>query len=278
MEHAGDDNVVILDIRDAPEAQEAEEGSDAVRPAPLRYIDGAVAAPFSEAGWRTTIDGVRGLLPPVEKVVGLIESLGIDEDDQVIVVSQGSDSADFSTATRIYWTFKYLGHDAVSILDGGMRAWEASNGETVAEPRTAEASSFEANVQPGLLAGIDDVAAAIESETVLVDARVSAQFEGRAKSSAVTRAGTIPTAINLSHTLLYHKETGRFASEEKLRILMDEAGLISTSDFIAFCNTAQLGSIAWFAFSEVLGETASLYDGSMAEWTRDPARQVVVAE
>ena len=28
------------------------------------------------------------------------------------------------TATRIYWTFKVLGHDNVSILNGGMAAYD----------------------------------------------------------------------------------------------------------------------------------------------------------
>ena len=108
--HAGDENLKIIDIRD--KIEETDLGD-------LPYIANAAVAPYGSAGWRVEVDGVPGQIPPVEQVAELIGGLGIDGDDHVVIVPWGTDSSEFGGATRVYWTFKYLGHDAVSILDGG---------------------------------------------------------------------------------------------------------------------------------------------------------------
>ena len=124
--NADKDNLVILDIRD--KVEETDLGD---KP----YIANAVIAPYATAGWRVEVDGVPAQLPPLEKIVALIGNLGIDGDDHVVIVPWGTDSSEFGGATRVYWTFKYLGHDAVSILDGGWRQYDAQGGARAATPR-----------------------------------------------------------------------------------------------------------------------------------------------
>lgn len=95
------------------------------------HVPGAVMADYGKAGWRATINGVAGQLPPTSDVERLIGSLGITNGDHVVVVPAGQNSTDFGNATRVYWTFKVMGHDAVSILDGGWRGWTADAGNPV---------------------------------------------------------------------------------------------------------------------------------------------------
>jgi thiosulfate/3-mercaptopyruvate sulfurtransferase len=54
--NVGNENVVILDIRD--KVAETDLGE-------LPYIANAVVAPYATAGWRTEVDGVPGQIPPV---------------------------------------------------------------------------------------------------------------------------------------------------------------------------------------------------------------------
>ena len=68
--------------------------------------------------------GIAGMLPPVEQISNLIGSLGIGNQDHVVLIPYGTSSSKMGTATRIYWTFKVLGHDKVSILNGGMAAYK----------------------------------------------------------------------------------------------------------------------------------------------------------
>ena len=264
--NAAQENVVVLDIRDGIEGSDL--GSEP-------YIEGAVVAPYGGAGWRTEIDGVPGMLPPVDEIVDLIGSLGIDNDDHVVIVPWGTDSTEFASATRVYWTFKYLGHDAVSILDGGWRQYDAAGGPRSAIAAKPQPVEFSYRLQDDILATTEDVAAALKAGVALVDGRPAEQFEGRSKSPVVRTAGTIPGAVNIEHSDLYSAEHGRFAEAETVEALASRVGLGADKKNITFCNTGHWASIAWFALSEVLGnKNTRMYDGSMAAWTADPSRPV----
>lgn len=260
------ESLVVIDVRDAVKK---------VNPYEKAHIPGAVSAPYSTAGWRTEVQGVPGMLPPLEKVEALIGSLGVDSDDHVVIVPNGTDSTEFGGATRVYWTFKALGHDAVSILDGGARAWEAAGGETTAETVKPEPAEFTAEPNAQYLATTADVEKALEENVALLDGRPVEQFKGASKSPVVRTLGTIPGAVNIPHSKLYDAAKASFASPETVAKLAADVGIEADEETIAFCNTGHWASIAWFALSEVQGnKNTKMYDGSMAEWTADPARPV----
>ncbi|WP_306119032.1 MULTISPECIES: sulfurtransferase [unclassified Roseitalea] len=264
IDHAGQDDVVVIDIRANVENTELGE---------TPYIAHAVSAPYNTAGWRTQIDGVPGKIPSVDEIAALIESLGVDNDDHVVIVPWGTDSSEFGSATRVYWTFRYLGHDDVSILDGGWRQYQAAGGAHVAEPAKAETSRFEVALNEDLLATTEEVVAALDNGTALVDGRPVEQFRGEAKSGVAAAPGTIPGSVNLPHHEFYSGEYARFAQPETIRALAAAVDLGADEANITFCNTGHWASVAWFGISEVLGNPqTAMYDGSMAEWTQDPAR------
>lgn len=264
--NAGSENVVIVDIRDNI------EGTDlGTNP----YIANSVVAPYASAGWRTEVQGVPGQIPSTEEVVALIESLGIDDDDHVVIVPWGTDSSEIGGATRVYWTFKYLGHEEVSILDGGWRQYDAEGGERVAELSDPEPAEFHAEIQEHLRATTEDVLAALETGVPLIDGRPVEQFEGQSKSPVVASLGTIPGAVNIPHSNFYSAEYARFAQPETVAALIEAVGVGADQENITFCNTGHWASVAWFGLSEILGnKQTTMYDGSMAEWTQDPSRPV----
>ncbi|UYO00803.1 MAG: sulfurtransferase [Devosia sp.] len=264
--HAADENVVVIDIRD--KVAETDLGE-------LPYIANAVVAPYASAGWRIEVEGVPGQIPPVEEVAALIGGLGVDADDHVVIVPWGTDSSEFGGATRVYWTFKYLGHDAVSILDGGWRQYDAQGGERVAEPATPEAVEFVANVRPELRATTADVEAALADGTPLIDGRPEEQFLGQSKSPVVRIEGTIPGAVNIPNAKFYSAEYASFAQPETVSALAEAVGVANGDKNIVFCNTGHWASVVWFALHEVQGnQNTAMYDGSMAEWAADPARPI----
>jgi len=264
--HAGDGNLKIIDIRDKIEETDLGE---------LPYIANAAVAPYASAGWRVEVDGVPAQIPPAEQIAELIGGLGIDGDDHVVIVPWGTDSSEFGGATRVYWTFKYLGHDAVSILDGGWRQYDALGGERVAEAAKPAAAEFPVNVRPELRATTADVEAALAAGVKLVDGRPEEQYLGQSKSPVVRIEGTIPGAINLPHSKLYSAEYASFAQPETVSALTEALGIGADEKNIVFCNTGHWASIAWFALHEVGGNAnTAMYDGSMAEWAADPARPI----
>lgn len=263
---AGNENVVILDIRD--NVADTDLGD-------LPYIANAVVAPYGSAGWRTESEGVPGQIPSPEQIAALIGGLGIDAEDHVVIVPWGTDSSEFGGATRVYWTFKYLGHDAVSILDGGWRQYDAQGGERVAEPATPVAVEFAYEIQPELRATTADVEVALADGIKLIDGRPEEQFLGQSKSPVVRVEGTIPGAQNIPHSKFYSAEFASFALPETVKALTESVGLAADEENIVFCNTGHWASIAWFALHEVGGNAnTAMYDGSMAEWAADPARPI----
>ena len=261
----GSNGLVILDIR-APHR--------GINPYLLGHIPGSVHAPYG-GKWRKKVDGVVGMLPPVQEISAYISSLGIDNGDLVVIAPVGKSSSDFGAATRVYWTFKVLGHDDVTILDGGYEAWSRAGGGLGRNSVAPAAGDFEAEFRPELQATANQVAAALHSGTGIVDARPKEFFTGRLKSPVVKKAGTIPGASNLEQQTLYNPAKASFVDRQTIEKLASGAKIEAVEKTITFCNTGHWASIAWFALSEVAGrKDVSMYDGSMAEWTLDDERPV----
>lgn len=267
-DNLGNPSLVVIDIR-----SETKDGSLYDK----GHIPGAVYAPYGKFGWRTKIGDVVGQLPPVPQISEKIGSLGISNDKQVVIIPAGENSTDFGSATRVYWTFKVLGHDAVAILDGGQRAWAEAGYELSTDIVKPDAVAFKADFRPELIADADEVAKAKADRVTLVDARPTAQYIGKSKSPVARVPGTIPGAVSIQQSDFYSDRKGAFTSKDAIKALVDKAGVPENGEEIAFCNTGHWASVAWFGLSEVLGnKKTKLYDGSMADWTSDPSRPVEV--
>jgi thiosulfate/3-mercaptopyruvate sulfurtransferase len=259
--HIGHSGAVFLDIRN-----KLDGGSEATYRE--GHIPGAVYSDYLNAGWRGSVDGVPGQLPSVDSLEILIGGLGIDNDSHVAIIAAGVSALDMGSATRVYWTFKVLGHDKVSILDGGYRAYTADAGNPVETGWNAPTPrKFTAAFRPEMVADYRDVQAAIGTQTALMDMRPPTQYSGEKAHPAAKRPGTIPGAVNVPESQVT-VDGGRFVSADGLRDLLKSAGVETGGEAIAFCNTGHWASLGWFAESEILGnKKVKLYDGSMVDWS-----------
>ncbi len=252
-------NLVILDVRTPPSGG---------------FVPGSVHSDYATAGWRATIGAAPGLLPEPAVLERLIGGLGVGDGDHVVLVAAGAAAADMGNATRVYWTFKSVGHDAVSVLDGGFAAWVAEGRPVTPAAAVRPPVAFTASPRADLRATLAEVEAAVAAGTTpLHDARSAEQFAGQGKSPQARAAGTLPGALHIDNGAFYSGTPKRFVSAEAVRALADKAGLALDPAPITFCNTGHLASVSWFALSEIVGlPGVRLYDGSMSEWTADPAR------
>ncbi|MDH3475161.1 MAG: sulfurtransferase [Rhodospirillales bacterium] len=259
--NAGAPGLVVLDIRNA-----LGKGS---KEAYLQgHIPGAVYSDYLKDGWRTKVGGVPGQLPPPGDLEKLIGGLGIANDSHVVIVAGGVSALDMGAATRVYWTFKVLGHDAVSILDGGHKAYAADPANPLETGwRDPWPADFEAGFRPELIADRATVEAAMANGTALIDMRPPEQYRGEKTHTAAKRKGTIPGAVNVPEAELTTAEGG-FVGAGRVAELLAAAGVAAEDEAIAFCNTGHWASLGWFAKSEILGrKNVRLYDGSMVEWS-----------
>ena len=269
------DELVILDVRsgidNGGDRSTFEDG----------HIPGAVYSHYVNDGWRESRDGVSGLLPPVRPLERLIGSLGISNDDTVVLVPAGTGPTDFGSAARVYWTFRLLGHDDVTILNGGFAGWKAA-GKPVAqgEGERRDVARFNGELQEALLATLEEVEAARESQAQLVDARPEDYFRGENQSPAAKAPGTIPGANNLPHhSFLSERDKVFYLDEALVSERVNTAKLNQDARTIAFCNTGHWAATDWFVMSELAGfREVALYDGSMAEWSQDSSRPMQVTK
>ena len=135
------------------------------------------------------------------------------------------------------------------------------------------AATFTASLREELLATTDEVRSAIDNDVALIDGRPAAQFSGKQKAGPARIAGTIPTAVNIENSSFY--SGNGFTAADAINKLTSAAGLAPEEESIAFCNTGHWASVVWFGLSEVEGrDNVAMYDGSMAEWTKDVANPV----
>jgi len=240
------------------------------------HIPGAVFTHYIADHWRARRGNVVGMLAPVPYLENMIGALGISNDDHVVVVAPGNNATDMGIATRIYWTFKVLGHDKVSVLNGGMRGYLAASLPLSRNLPTSGPRTFKARFRRELLATQDDVRKALASGGRLIDNRPPPQFIGKQKSQAAKRFGTIPSATNAPAIAMTPKDSGFFRRNAAMAELFNAAGTTTEDDTITFCNTGHWASVGWFVQSELMGKkNVRLYDGSIAEWSIDTANPMV---
>ncbi len=243
------------------------------------HIPGAVWTNYLKDGWRyKDKNNTVGQLSPTPKLEKLIGSLGIGNNDHVVIIPVGGKALDVATATRIYWTFKVLGHDNVSILNGGMKAYKKQVDKKTGKPvntlqtgaAKSKAKTFNAKFRKDMVIDKAYVKKVMKSGGVLVDLRPNNQFLGINKHGKAKRYGTIPGAKNLPENWMTKNGGGTFRDPALLKKLYAFAKVPVSGPEVYFCNSGHWASLGWFVSSEILGnKKAKMYDGSLIEWTAD---------
>jgi len=234
------------------------------------HLPGSVNTNYGQ--WRVKDrQGVPKMLPGQDYLDKLIGQLGIDNNTYVILAPVGAGASDMAVATRIYWTFKAMGHDNISILNGGLIAYSQMSGSYFdQEAHVPEAKQFKSQVMPDYFPDVKEVKAALDRGVTLVDSRSYAEYIGKVGGRG-ERTGTIPGSILLSFDQLVVKGSGQFHDLEEIKKIYQSSGVPLTGEQISFCHTGHRTSLSWFVSHELLGnKDARMYDGSTIEWEADP--------
>jgi thiosulfate/3-mercaptopyruvate sulfurtransferase len=238
------------------------------------HVSGAVHTDYVADGWRMARDGAAGLLPDPDALSHLFGRLGLAPEREIVIVPAGVSSADFTAAARVYWTLKVAGHGGLAILDGGFARW-AAEGHPVEKGsgRAPAATAYPVAIDRRLRTTLAEVEGILAGGAgpLLVDNRNAASFRGDEKSGLAKRAGRLPGALHLESAPAYDPATNRLRPRAELERIFAP---LTAGPIVTYCNTGQLAATGWFILSEILGRETAMYDGSMSEWTADPARPV----
>lgn len=210
--------------------------------------------------------------PSPERFAEAAGRLGIGEGTHVVVYAQAAPM----WATRLWFLLRGFGFDDVSVLDGGLPAWRAAGLPVEAGAVAHPPATFDPRPRPELLASRADVEAiAGGAPACLLNALPEAAFRGTAPSS-YSRPGRIPGSSSLPFARLLDDATGRFRPAAEIETTLRAAGALGEQPVVAYCGGGISATVDLFALALVGRDDARLYDGSLTEWSADPALPLVV--
>ena len=216
-----------------------------------------------------SVNGGRHPLPKREVVAQWLGSLGITNDTQVVVYDRNGSTH----CGRLWWMLKWLGHDAVAVLDGGLQAWKAAGGALASGPKPAPGKAVQFALRPALrqLVLTETVLAHLgRPEQTLIDARGAPRYRGEAEPLDPV-AGHIPGALNRPFTENFTPD-GRFKTAKALHAEWTQLlGGRSSHSVVHHCGSG-VSAVPNIIAMELAGFGATaLYAGSWSEWCRTPS-------
>jgi thiosulfate/3-mercaptopyruvate sulfurtransferase len=264
LRHLNDPDWVIVDCRHL--LQDFGAGRrlyDAV------HIPGAFFASVEEdlAGPKTGKNG-RHPMPDPERFAAFLRELGVNDNTQIVAYDAGADMF----AARFWFLTRYIGHDAVAVLDGGFAAW-AGTGKpiTTQEPVRPRNGTIQARPRHESAVDVDAVLASLANRSfTLLDARAPDRFAGQ-NETIDPIGGHIPGAVNRPFRTNFTGPLGLLKPAEQLREEFEALG-IAPEQLVHQCGSGVSAAVNLLAMEHAGLRGARLYPGSWSEWCADPAR------
>lgn len=246
QEHLEDKNIRVIDVRKPEEYLKM-------------HLPGAINLPFD-----TTFDsGVRhSLLAPLSVVNQRFNQAGIRHSLHLILYDNGS----LLEAARLFWVLEVFGHHKVSILNGGLSAWQKADYAATNVVPKVEPSNFMVAINPQSLATTFSVQMILNDPNhILLDVRSKNEYEGL--ESKTEYFGHIPKAINIPISKSIDPVTQKLRPLSELEKIYQE--LDSGKPVTAYCNRGRHSALTYFVLRN-LNFSVNAYDGSWIEWSRNP--------
>ena len=202
--------------------------------------------------------GGRHPLPDPAQVAATFGAAGIGPETRVVAY----DDAAGMIAGRLWWMLRWLGHERVQVLDGGVAAWLAAGGTLVTDvPRPAQAA-FEPRPRDDVAVDRDWLLARLSDPgVVVVDARAPERYRGEVETID-PRGGHIPGAIN--RPFAENLDGGRFRSLAELANRYSD--LEGAGTVVVYCGSGVSAAHDLMALEACGISGARLYTGSWSDW------------
>jgi thiosulfate/3-mercaptopyruvate sulfurtransferase len=211
----------------------------------------------------------RHPLPAAQQLAERLGQIGIGPKTQVVVY----DDAQGMIAGRLWWLLRWLGHDQVAVLDGGLQAWQAAGGALTQAVPVLRPTLFEARVCEHCV-DAEHVESFLNTSRIhLIDARSPDRYRGENETIDPV-GGHIPGAINRFFRDNLQAD-GRFKPADVLRAeWLDLIAGMPPETVVHQCGSGVSACHNLLAM-EIAGLSGSrLYAGSWSEWCSDSGRPV----
>ena len=180
------------------------------------------------------------------------------------------DAANGAMAARLWWMLRWVGHDAVAVLDGGLSKWQAEGRPVSAELPAIAPTSYAVHLRGDMAVDVSSIAKTLRKR-MLLDARAPARYRGEQEPIDPV-AGRIPGAHN-RFNMDNVRGDGRFKSPDELkRDFQQVLGTHAPSEVVNYCGSGVAACHNLLAMELAGLKGGKLYAGSWSEWQSDPSR------
>jgi thiosulfate/3-mercaptopyruvate sulfurtransferase len=198
------------------------------------------------------------MMPPPQVFAETMGKLGVASDDHVVAYGLAG--------PRVWWSLRLMGHDAVSVLDGGLKKWIAEDRPVESGELDPAPAVFHARFRPELVRDFDQVKDDLAAGVTVADARSGERFRGEApEPRAGLRGGHMPGATSLPSSTLFAPD-GTFRPEAETAALLAAAEAGVEREVTATCGSGVTACMIALARARLGRWDTAVYDGSWSEW------------
>ena len=245
--HLGEDNLLVVDLCTPGVYEES-------------HIPGAIHLEYGAIVRHE--QPVMGLLPDQAALERVLSSIGLTPQTHVVAC----DNEGGGKASRLLWTLQLLGHQHMSLLNGGLHAWLAEDRAMTTDEPTITPSQYPVTYDKSLVADRDYILAHLNDPSiVIVDARSPGEYAGTDVRAG--KGGHIPGAVNVEWTEAMDRERNlRLKPVDTLKQMYESAGVTPDKEVIAYCQTHHRSAFTLLVL-QYLGYTKLRgYPGSWSDW------------
>lgn len=256
-ENLNNDKLIIVDCRfslmDKDYGKRSYESS---------HIEGAVRIDIEkELSSPVAEHGGRHPLPCLRDLKNVFENKGISNDSIVVAYDDGN----LAGPSRLWWILKYLGHDEVYVLNGGIKAFEEIGGKVSNNIPLIEKGVFDIDLREFMKVGMEYVRERLYRDNVIiVDCREESRYDGEFEP-VDKKAGHIPNAKNYfwKNILNENNPITLVKSEKELKFYFNR--LNNYDEVIVYCGSGITASPVSLVLDSI-GIDHKLYSGSFSDW------------
>ena len=210
-----------------------------------------------------TTSALPNTVPSAAIFEASVGKLGVNNDHTIIAY----DRYGLMSAARVWWLFRYFGHNNVAVLDGGLPKWLAEGKPVHSDDVQYPQGIFTATVQSQLLRSatqVHDIVTGVGP--TIVDARAAGRFAGNSPEPREgLRAGHIPGSVNLPYNALLNSDH-TFKSAEQIEAAFNDAGVNPHEPIVTSCGSGVTACILALGLAQLGAHQTAVFDGSWTEW------------
>lgn len=221
------------------------------------------------------IQGVTGRrpFPTVAAFTATLSKWGITPETQVVCYDAESG---LMAASRLWLMFRWMGHEKVAVLDGGLTAWNRESLPLNQEKKVLTPTNYIPNLRNDLLVEVEKVdLARTDANYCVFDSRGAEGYHGGGKYYDPVR-GHIAGA-GLADRAEVTDAQGFFKSRSDLKKHYETlTNGVSATNTIFYCGSGVTAAQNVLAMEHAGFTGSKMYVGSWSEWITDPTREIAL--